>query len=55
VLRLEDGQTLVAEIPNEELEGIRAGEPAQANLRNAKVFALDAGKPREPETTLVSA
>ena len=26
VLRLEDGQSLVAEIPNEELDGIRAGE-----------------------------
>src|SRR5439155_546003 len=38
-LRLEDGQTLVAEIPNDELNGIRGGEPAQANLRNAKVFA----------------
>jgi sulfate transport system ATP-binding protein len=45
VLRLEDGQTLVAEIPNDELDGIRAGEPAQANLRNAKVFALHGGKP----------
>jgi sulfate/thiosulfate transport system ATP-binding protein len=55
VLRLEDGQTLVAEIPNEELEGIRAGEPAQANLRNAKVFALDAGGPRPAEPTLVPA
>jgi sulfate/thiosulfate transport system ATP-binding protein len=55
VLRLEDGQTLVAEIPNEELEGIRAGEPAQANLRNAKVFALDGGGPRPAEPTLVPA
>jgi len=54
VLRLEDGQTLVAEIPNEELDGIRAEEPAQANLRNAKVFALDGGQlPAEP--TLVPA
>ena len=54
VLRLEDGQQLVAEIPNEELDGIRAGEPAQANLRNAKVFALDGG-PRATEPTLVPA
>jgi sulfate/thiosulfate transport system ATP-binding protein len=55
VLRLEDGQTLVAEIPNEELDGIRAGEPAQANLRNAKVFALDGAEPRAAAPDLVSA
>jgi ABC-type sulfate/molybdate transport systems ATPase subunit len=54
-LRLEDGQTLVAEIPNEELEGIRAGEPAQANLRNAKVFALDGADPRAAAPDLVPA
>jgi sulfate transport system ATP-binding protein len=45
-LRLEDDQTLVAEIPNDELNGIRGGESAHANLRNAKVFALDGGAPR---------
>jgi sulfate transport system ATP-binding protein len=54
VLRLEDGQTLVAEIPNDELDGIRAGEPAQANLRNAKVFALDGGTARPPIETPVA-
>jgi sulfate/thiosulfate transport system ATP-binding protein len=54
-LRLEDGQTLVAEIPNEELDGIRAGEPAQANLRNAKVFALDGADPRPSAPDLVPA
>jgi sulfate transport system ATP-binding protein len=54
-LRLQDGQTLVAEIPNEELDGIRAGEPAQANLRNAKVFALDGAEPRAAAPDLVPA
>jgi sulfate/thiosulfate transport system ATP-binding protein len=54
VLRLEDGQTLVAEIPNEELDGIRADEPAHANLRNAKVFALDGGTPRPTVETPVA-
>jgi sulfate transport system ATP-binding protein len=53
-LRLEDGQTLVAEIPNDELNGIRGGEPAQANLRNAKVFALDGGAPRPRHDNPVS-
>jgi len=53
-LRLEDGQTLVAEIPNDELNGIRGGEPAQANLRNAKVFALDGGAPRSRQDEPVS-
>ena len=40
-LRLEDGQVLLAELPNEEIGGIRGGDHVSANLRNAKVFALD--------------
>jgi sulfate transport system ATP-binding protein len=40
-LRLEDGQALVAQLPNEEIEGVRAGRRLFANLRNPKVFELD--------------
>ncbi|HEX5298061.1 MAG TPA: TOBE domain-containing protein [Streptosporangiaceae bacterium] len=44
-LRLGDGQVIFAELPNEELNGIGEGDHVHANLRNAKVFALDAGDP----------
>jgi sulfate transport system ATP-binding protein len=37
-LRLEDGQLLLAQLPNEEIEGVRSGKDMFANLRNAKVF-----------------
>jgi TOBE domain len=37
-LRLEDGQLLLAQLPNEEIEGVRSGKQMYANLRNAKVF-----------------
>jgi sulfate transport system ATP-binding protein len=40
-LRLEDGQPLVAQLPNEEIEGVSAGQHLFANLRNPKVFAKD--------------
>jgi len=44
-LRLDDGQAIFAELPNEELNGIAEGDHVYANLRNAKVFSLDAGDP----------
>jgi sulfate transport system ATP-binding protein len=44
-LRLDDGQAIFAELPNEELNGIEDGDHVYANLRNAKVFSLDAGDP----------
>jgi sulfate transport system ATP-binding protein len=37
-LRLVDGQTLVAQLPNEQLIGIAEGEHVYIDLRNAKVF-----------------
>jgi sulfate transport system ATP-binding protein len=40
-LRLEDGQPLVAQLPNDEIEGVEAGQRLYANLRNPKVFAAD--------------
>jgi sulfate transport system ATP-binding protein len=40
-LRLEDGQALVAQLPNEEIVGVRTGKQLYANLRNPKVFELD--------------
>ena len=41
-LRLSDGQAIFAELPDEELDGIDEGDHVYANLRNAKVFSLDA-------------
>jgi sulfate transport system ATP-binding protein len=40
-LRLEDGQPLVAQLPNEEIEGVSPGQRLYANLRNPKVFVDD--------------
>ena len=40
-LRLEDGQPLVAQLPNEEIVGVEGGQKLFANLRNPKVFAAD--------------
>src|SRR6266540_7353699 len=44
-LRLEDGQMLTAELPNEEIMGIGPGDHVHANLRNAKVFSQDGQDP----------
>jgi sulfate/thiosulfate transport system ATP-binding protein len=44
-LQLGDGQIIFAELPNEELDGIDEGDHVYANLRNAKVFSLDADDP----------
>jgi sulfate/thiosulfate transport system ATP-binding protein len=45
VLELADGQTFVAQLPNEDLLGVMAGREVFADLRNAKVFALEAASP----------
>jgi ABC-type sulfate/molybdate transport systems ATPase subunit len=37
-LRLHDGQVLVAEVPNEDLEGVSFARPVFVDLRHAKVF-----------------
>jgi sulfate transport system ATP-binding protein len=42
VLEMADGQTLLAQLPNEELMGVVAGREVYADLRNAKVFAAQA-------------
>jgi sulfate transport system ATP-binding protein len=42
-LRLEDGQPLVAQLPNEDIDGVGPGQRLFANLRNPKVFADDRG------------
>ena len=44
-LRLEDGQPLVAQLPNEEIQGVDPGQRLYANLRNPKVFADDRVEP----------
>jgi sulfate transport system ATP-binding protein len=38
-LRLPDGQTVLAEIPNEELGSVQAGDSVNVYLRKAKIFA----------------
>lgn len=48
-LRLEDGQLLMAELPNEGMNGVRAGAHLYANLRNAKVFILDPDAGASPD------
>jgi len=53
-LRLTDGQTLVAQLPNEDLIGILPGRQVYADLRNAKVF-MPNGTEREPDQVLASA
>jgi len=40
-LRLTDGQLLIAQLPNDELDGIAFGRPLFADLRNPKVFMPD--------------
>jgi sulfate transport system ATP-binding protein len=42
-LRLSDGQTLIANIPNDELEPLSLRKPLYADLRNAKAFASGEG------------
>ena len=37
-LRLPDGQVLLAELPNEELEGIGIGDEVRIHMRKAKAF-----------------
>jgi sulfate transport system ATP-binding protein len=49
VLELADGQTLVAQLPNEELLGVVAGREVYADLRNAKVFAVEGTPPAGAE------
>ena len=39
VLEMADGQTHLAQLPNQELLGVVAGREVYADLRNAKVFA----------------
>jgi sulfate transport system ATP-binding protein len=43
-LRLENGQGLIAHIPNEELAGVEPGDQVDVDLRNAKVFVDDGDK-----------
>ncbi|HET9706724.1 MAG TPA: TOBE domain-containing protein [Gemmatimonadales bacterium] len=52
-LRLDDGQRLVAQLPNEEIDGVAAGQHLFAKLRNPKVFARDPAT--EPETEIDAA
>ena len=44
-LKLEDGQALVAQLPNEEMQGIEPGQRLFANFRNPKVFIEDGAAP----------
>jgi len=48
-LRLDDGQTLIAHVPNEDLGQHQPGDRVWVDLRNAKIFApADGEAPSEP-------
>jgi sulfate transport system ATP-binding protein len=53
-LRLADGQRLFAQLPNEEVEGIRSGDPVWAVLRHPKVFSTTDTTPQPSEEPLVA-
>jgi sulfate/thiosulfate transport system ATP-binding protein len=52
-LRLEDGQGLMAQLPNEQLVGVSTGRQLFANMRNPKVFLSDQAE-RTSQEELVS-
>jgi sulfate transport system ATP-binding protein len=52
LLRLDDGQRLVAQLPNEEVDGVAAGQHLFANLRNPKVFAANGATAEDVEVEL---
>ncbi|HYT29251.1 MAG TPA: hypothetical protein VEN82_00595, partial [Actinomycetota bacterium] len=45
ILRLDDGQLLVAEVRNEEMPDARAGDRLHLDLRRARVFPADGSSP----------
>jgi sulfate/thiosulfate transport system ATP-binding protein len=53
-LRLDDGQLIVAQLPNDEILGVNGGDRLFANLRNPKVFQGDFPPPEAaPELATV--
>ena len=53
-LRLQDGQVLVAEVPNEDLDGVSFARPVFVDLRHAKVFGTGpAAAPADAELASV--
>ena len=52
-LRLEDGQRLVAQLPNDAIDGVAAGQHLFANLRNPKVFAANGAAAPEGDVELL--
>jgi sulfate/thiosulfate transport system ATP-binding protein len=49
VLRLDDGQVLIAELSNDELEGLDVGSTVRVDLRRAKAFTLPEDVVEVPE------
>ena len=47
-LRLHDGQVLIGEVPNEDLDPVSFARPVFVDLRNAKVFGDPAAEPTHP-------
>ena len=52
-LRLDDGQSFTAELPNEDVAGVSAGDSVHAILRNAKVFSAN-GRSESNERALTA-
>jgi sulfate transport system ATP-binding protein len=51
-LRLDDGQTIVAELPSDDLEGAEIGSTVRIDLRRAKAFTLPEAIPSEADGLL---
>ncbi|HCP61686.1 MAG TPA: hypothetical protein DIU14_04335 [Actinobacteria bacterium] len=52
-LRLPDGQGVLAQLPNEQLNGAGAGQRVNVDLHNAKIFERDDSAVDVPETEVV--
>ena len=48
-LRLDDGQTIAAELPSDELEGVEVGSTVRLDMRRAKAFSLPEASEPEPD------
>ena len=54
-LRLPDGHTLVAHVPQEELEGAEEGDTVTLDLRNPKAFLREVHATSTPMTSIDAA
>jgi sulfate/thiosulfate transport system ATP-binding protein len=53
MLRLDDGQVIVAELPSEDLEGLALGSTVRVDLRRAKAFTLPEAEPAADDVVVL--